>query len=137
MDQLFPLGHVSGATKSLELARRGMSLGWFSEEKRAEFAAYTFDSDPSDVRLDEPSSTGFRSLLERQVERSDFTVKRVAHDFGIASMNQITSMSRPRFLPDNFILALIGTLVLASLLPRFSLQVAKPDVHAKANRSAS
>jgi sodium/bile acid cotransporter 7 len=32
-------------------------------------------------------------------------------------MNQITSMSRPRFLPDNFILALIGTLVLASLLP--------------------
>src|ERR1700753_4053432 len=26
-------------------------------------------------------------------------------------------MSRPRFLPDNFILALIGTLVLASLLP--------------------
>jgi len=46
-----------------------------------------------------------------------FTVKKVAHDFGIASMNQITSMSRPRFLPDNFILALIGTLVLASLLP--------------------
>jgi sodium/bile acid cotransporter 7 len=32
-------------------------------------------------------------------------------------MNQITSMSRPRFLPDNFILALIGTLVLASILP--------------------
>ena len=32
-------------------------------------------------------------------------------------MNQISSMSRPRFLPDNFILALIGTLVLASLLP--------------------
>ena len=27
-------------------------------------------------------------------------------------------MSRPRFLPDNFILALIGTLVLASFLPR-------------------
>src|ERR1700748_1382509 len=26
-------------------------------------------------------------------------------------------MSRPKFLPDNFILALIGTLVLASLLP--------------------
>jgi hypothetical protein len=72
MDQLFPLGHVSGATKSLELARRGMSSGWFSEEKRAEFAACTFGSDPSDVRLDEPSSTGFRSLLERQVECSDF-----------------------------------------------------------------
>jgi len=35
----------------------------------------------------------------------------------IASMNQVTSMSRPKFLPDNFILALIGTLVLASLLP--------------------
>src|ERR1700726_2244207 len=32
-------------------------------------------------------------------------------------MNQISSMSRPRFLPDNFTLALIGTLVLASLLP--------------------
>src|SRR6201997_3021800 len=32
-------------------------------------------------------------------------------------MNQTTSISRPRFLPDNFILALIGTLVLASLLP--------------------
>jgi sodium/bile acid cotransporter 7 len=32
-------------------------------------------------------------------------------------MNHISSMSRPRFLPDNFTLALIGTLVLASLLP--------------------
>ena len=32
-------------------------------------------------------------------------------------MNQITSMSRPKFLPDNFILALLGTVVLASLLP--------------------
>src|SRR6201993_5223714 len=32
-------------------------------------------------------------------------------------MKQIASMSRPKFLPDNFILALIGTLVLASLLP--------------------
>jgi solute carrier family 10 (sodium/bile acid cotransporter), member 7 len=32
-------------------------------------------------------------------------------------MNQISSLSRPRFLPDNFTLALIGTLVLASLLP--------------------
>jgi sodium/bile acid cotransporter 7 len=32
-------------------------------------------------------------------------------------MNQIASMSRPKFLPDNFILALIGTLVLASVLP--------------------
>src|SRR5580704_4096454 len=32
-------------------------------------------------------------------------------------MNQISSMSRPRFLPDNFTLALIGTLALASLLP--------------------
>jgi sodium/bile acid cotransporter 7 len=32
-------------------------------------------------------------------------------------MIQISSMSRPKFLPDNFTLALIGTLVLASLLP--------------------
>jgi sodium/bile acid cotransporter 7 len=32
-------------------------------------------------------------------------------------MNQISGMSRPRFLPDNFTLMLIGTLVLASLLP--------------------
>ena len=32
-------------------------------------------------------------------------------------MNQIFAISRPRFLPDNFTLALIGTLVLASLLP--------------------
>jgi sodium/bile acid cotransporter 7 len=32
-------------------------------------------------------------------------------------MNQISSMSRSGFLPDNFTLALIGTLVLASLLP--------------------
>ncbi|WP_245310836.1 bile acid:sodium symporter family protein [Bradyrhizobium valentinum] len=32
-------------------------------------------------------------------------------------MNQITSMSRPTFLPDNFTLSLIGTLVVASLLP--------------------
>ncbi|WJR77246.1 bile acid:sodium symporter family protein [Bradyrhizobium sp. NP1] len=32
-------------------------------------------------------------------------------------MNQITSMSRPKFVPDNFTLALIGTLVAASLLP--------------------
>jgi solute carrier family 10 (sodium/bile acid cotransporter), member 7 len=32
-------------------------------------------------------------------------------------MNQISSMSRPKFLPDNFTLALIGTIVLASLLP--------------------
>src|SRR3984957_17634833 len=32
-------------------------------------------------------------------------------------MNHISSMSRPRFLPDNFTLALIGTLALASLLP--------------------
>ena len=32
-------------------------------------------------------------------------------------MNQITSMSRPKFLPDNFTLSLIGTLVVASLLP--------------------
>jgi sodium/bile acid cotransporter 7 len=41
----------------------------------------------------------------------------MGHVLGIASMNQTTSMSRPRFLPDNFILALIGTLILASLLP--------------------
>ena len=33
-------------------------------------------------------------------------------------MNQITSMARPKFLPDNFTLSLIGTLVVASLLPR-------------------
>src|ERR1700692_2123449 len=32
-------------------------------------------------------------------------------------MNQISSMSRPKFLPENFSLALIGTLVLASLRP--------------------
>src|ERR1700719_4252474 len=32
-------------------------------------------------------------------------------------MNQISSLSRPRFLPDNFALALIGPVVLASLLP--------------------
>jgi sodium/bile acid cotransporter 7 len=32
-------------------------------------------------------------------------------------MNQISSMSRSKFLPDNFTLALIGTLVVASLLP--------------------
>ena len=32
-------------------------------------------------------------------------------------MNQVTSMSHPKFLPDNFTLALIGTLVVASLLP--------------------
>jgi hypothetical protein len=39
MDQLFPLGHFPGATKILEVARRGMSSGWFAREKRAEFAA--------------------------------------------------------------------------------------------------
>jgi solute carrier family 10 (sodium/bile acid cotransporter), member 7 len=32
-------------------------------------------------------------------------------------MNYISSTSRSKFLPDNFTLALIGTLVLASLLP--------------------
>src|SRR5580700_11730166 len=32
-------------------------------------------------------------------------------------MNRISAISRPRFLPDNFTLALIGTVVLASLLP--------------------
>jgi sodium/bile acid cotransporter 7 len=32
-------------------------------------------------------------------------------------MNKIFAISRPRYLPDNFTLALIGTLVLASLLP--------------------
>src|SRR3984957_4086317 len=32
-------------------------------------------------------------------------------------MTHISAISRPRFLPDNFTLALIGTLVLASLLP--------------------
>jgi sodium/bile acid cotransporter 7 len=32
-------------------------------------------------------------------------------------MYQISAISRPKFLPDNFTLALIGTLVLASLLP--------------------
>jgi sodium/bile acid cotransporter 7 len=32
-------------------------------------------------------------------------------------MNRISNMSRPKFLPDNFTLALIGTLVLASFLP--------------------
>lgn len=32
-------------------------------------------------------------------------------------MNQISRMYRPKFLPDNFILALLGTLTFASLLP--------------------
>ena len=32
-------------------------------------------------------------------------------------MNRISAISCPRSLPDNFTLALIGTLVLASLLP--------------------
>ena len=32
-------------------------------------------------------------------------------------MNKIFAKSRPRLLPDNFTLALVGTLVLASLLP--------------------
>jgi solute carrier family 10 (sodium/bile acid cotransporter), member 7 len=32
-------------------------------------------------------------------------------------MNHLSGMSRPKFLPDSFTLALIGTLVLASLLP--------------------
>jgi sodium/bile acid cotransporter 7 len=32
-------------------------------------------------------------------------------------VDQISTLSRPKFLPDNFTLALIGTLVLASLLP--------------------
>jgi solute carrier family 10 (sodium/bile acid cotransporter), member 7 len=32
-------------------------------------------------------------------------------------MKQIASLSRPKFLPDNFVLALIGILVLASILP--------------------
>jgi hypothetical protein len=36
--QLFSLGHVSGPTKILQLARRGVSSGWFPEEKRAKFA---------------------------------------------------------------------------------------------------
>jgi sodium/bile acid cotransporter 7 len=35
----------------------------------------------------------------------------------LPGMNRYPSMSRPKFLPDNFTLALIGTLVLASLLP--------------------
>jgi hypothetical protein len=34
MDQLFSLGHVSGAMKILELARRGMISGRFPEQKR-------------------------------------------------------------------------------------------------------
>jgi hypothetical protein len=42
MDQPFSLGHVSGATKILELARRGMSSGWFREQKRDEFAVRHF-----------------------------------------------------------------------------------------------
>ena len=36
---------------------------------------------------------------------------------GFPEMNKIFAMSRRRYLPDNFTLALIGTLVLASLLP--------------------
>ncbi|MDB5576188.1 MAG: hypothetical protein JWR80_1364 [Bradyrhizobium sp.] len=35
MDQLFSLGHVSGATKIRELARRGMTSAWFPAEKCA------------------------------------------------------------------------------------------------------
>jgi sodium/bile acid cotransporter family protein DUF4137 len=61
MDQLFSLGHVSGAPKG----------------------ALTWQSDPL-----EPSSG-----------------------------EQITSMSRPKFLPENFTLALIATVVAASVLP--------------------
>jgi hypothetical protein len=55
MDQLFPLGHVSGSTKILALS----------------FQPDTFASDLSDVRLGKPSgasAAGFRLLLERQVE---------------------------------------------------------------------
>src|ERR1700682_3525528 len=39
------------------------------------------------------------------------------HVLESAEMNQITGMSRPKFLPDTFTLALIGTLVVASFLP--------------------
>jgi solute carrier family 10 (sodium/bile acid cotransporter), member 7 len=39
------------------------------------------------------------------------------HLFWIASMYRISAIFRSKFLPDNFTLALIGTLVLASLLP--------------------
>ena len=42
-------------------------------------------------------------------------------------MNPITSMSRPRFLPDNFTLSLIATLVVASLLPCRSAAAATVD----------
>jgi hypothetical protein len=31
VDQLFALGHVSDATKILELAPEGMSIGWYPE----------------------------------------------------------------------------------------------------------
>jgi hypothetical protein len=55
MDQLFSLGHISGATKILEVAPRGMSSDWFSEEERAGLRPDTFESDPAYVRLDKPS----------------------------------------------------------------------------------
>jgi hypothetical protein len=45
MDQLFALGYVSSAAKDFELAWRGMSQGWFPEEKRAEFAVRHFESE--------------------------------------------------------------------------------------------
>jgi sodium/bile acid cotransporter 7 len=42
-------------------------------------------------------------------------------------MKRITSMSRPKFLPDNFTLSLIGTLVVASFLPCRGAAVATAD----------
>jgi len=42
-------------------------------------------------------------------------------------MNQISCMSRPKFLPDNFTLALVGTLLLASLLPCRGVAAAAVD----------
>jgi hypothetical protein len=43
MDQLFSLGHVSGAMKILELVPRSRISGRFPEEKRAEFAVRQFE----------------------------------------------------------------------------------------------
>jgi len=42
-------------------------------------------------------------------------------------MKRITGMSRPKFLPDNFTLSLIGTLVVASLLPCRGVAAATVD----------
>jgi hypothetical protein len=51
MDQLFSLGHVSGARKILGLAPRNMNSGRSREKKkkRAESAVRQFESDPEEI----------------------------------------------------------------------------------------